>query len=278
VPLGLFFGTSFGWQMPFILLAVAGTPLLFITPYALPPLDAHLRKAQSHPMRAVIETFSEPNHWNAFALIIALMVGSFTVFPYLADFLVKNVGLSESYLPLLYITGGALSLVTSPFIGRLADRFGKLAVYRIIAPISALFFLGVTHLPAVPVAAAVCIFGAMMVFNVGRMIPATALVTSSVEPHRRGGFLSANSSVQHIAAGIGAWLGGQVLEVTADGRLGRFGLVGWIAAAATLLTVWLAGRIRIVDAAGPSAENLSLAAAAEASADAPEALVTAAEE
>jgi MFS transporter, DHA1 family, inner membrane transport protein len=116
------------------------------------------------------------------------------------------------------------------------------------------------------------VFGTMMVCNVGRMIPAMAMVTSSVEPRRRGAFLSANSSVQHIACGIGAYIGGVIIAETATHRIEHFGTVGWIAAASTVLSLWLAGRIQIVDDRAPSAEELSLPAAAEAEVGAGEAL------
>jgi hypothetical protein len=40
--------------------------------------------------------------------------------------------------------------------------------------------------------------------------------------------------------------------------------VGWIAAGSTILSLWLAGRVRIADETTISAEEISLAAAAEA--------------
>jgi hypothetical protein len=40
-------------------------------------------------------------------------------------------------------------------IGRLADRFGRLRVYRVVAPISAVLMLVVTNLPRVGLAVAV---------------------------------------------------------------------------------------------------------------------------
>ena len=55
---------------------------------------------------------------------------------------------------------------------------------------------------------------------------------------------------------------GYQIEIT-DGDMGT---IGWIAAVATLSSLWLAGRIRLVDD-GVSAEAISLAAAAEAEAD-----------
>ena len=84
-----------------------------------------------------------------------------------------------------------------------------------------------------------------MVCNVGRMIPAMAMITSSVEAHRRGAFLSANSSVQHVASGLGAYIGGLIVTQSKSGLLENFGTVGWIAAAATILSLWLAGRIEV---------------------------------
>ena len=197
-------------------------------------------------------------------------------FPYLSVFLVANIGVTENELSLLYVAGGALTLIAAPVVGRLADRLGKLKVYRIVAPGSAVMFLVLTHLPPVPAAATIVLFGFMMAFNVGRMIPAMAMVTSSVEPCRRGGFLSANSSLQHVASGVGASLGGAIISEGADGKLEHFGTVGWIAAGATIASLWLAGRIRVADGATTtSAEAISLAAAAEASADAGEPLMEA---
>jgi predicted MFS family arabinose efflux permease len=198
------------------------------------------------------------------------MIGGFTVFPYLSPYLVANVGMREQQLPLVYIAGGALTLFTSPIIGKLADRYGKLTIYRMIVPGSALLLVVITHLPPVPVAIAVAVFGALMVCNTGRMIAAMAMVTGSVEPSRRGSFLSANSSVQHIAAGLGAYLGGIIVTQSATGQIEHFGTVGWIAAATTLASLWPAGRVQIVDGSPVSAEAISIAAAAEASADAGE--------
>jgi MFS transporter, DHA1 family, inner membrane transport protein len=275
VPLGQLLGTNFGWHVPFVTLAIAGIPALVLTPFALPPLDAHVGKSHEHPLRSLVETFSHANHLKSFALIVTLMVGSFAVFPYLSVFLVGNIGITENQLSLLYVAGGVLTLAAAPVVGRLADRLGKLRVYRIIAPGSALMFLVLTHLPPVHAGVAIALFGVMMAFNVGRMIPAMAMVTSSVEPRRRGGFLSANASLQHVASGIGASIGGAIISERADGKLEHFGTVGWIAAGATLLSLWLAGRVRVADGAATSAEAISLAAAAEASADVGEPLMEA---
>jgi predicted MFS family arabinose efflux permease len=274
VPLGLFIGTNYGWHVPFVVLAIGGLPTLALVPIALPRLDEHVGKSHIAPLHALIETFTHSNHLSAFALIVTLMLGSFTVFPFLSPYLVANVGMTEQQLPLVYIAGGALTLFTAPIIGRLADQYGKLNAFCVIIPGSTLLLLLITHLPRVPVAVAVAVFGALMVCNVGRMIAAMAMITGSVARHRRGAFLSANASVQHVASGLGAYLGGVIVSQSADGKIQHFGTVGWIAAAFTLGSIWLASRIRAADESPASAEALSFAAAAEATTDAGDPLLT----
>ena len=55
--------------------------------------------------------------------------------------------------------------------------------------------------------------------------------------------------------------------------LENYGLVGWIGCATTLVSVWLAGRVRAAEQSPVAAEPLSLAAAAEATADAGEPMI-----
>jgi MFS transporter, DHA1 family, inner membrane transport protein len=273
VPFGLYLGTRFGWHAPFLLLAGLGWPVFVVGARVLPPLRDHVgRSAYVHPLRSLAQTFAHPNHLNAFALVVALMFGGFAVIPYISPYLVANVGVSEVSLPLVYIAGGGLTLVAAPVIGRLADRYGKLRIYRIVAPVSALLMLVVTNLPRVGLSVAVAAVGALMVSNAGRMVVAMAMVTGSVVPERRGGFMSANSSVQHLSTGLGAAVGGWLIVRATDGSLRHFDLVGYIAVATTLLSLWLAGRLRSAGPAPEMSPGRSLAAAAEASCDAGEPL------
>lgn len=245
VPIGLALGSRYGWHVTFLALAALGLPLLFIAARALPRLDAHLQRVRvKHPLAQLWETFSHPNHIRAFALMVVMMFGSFSVVPFLSPFLVANVGVTEAQLPLVYIFGGILSLFGAPLAGRMADRFGKLQVYRIVAPATAVLMILSTSLTPVPLAVAVAVVAMLMLSNAGRMVPAMAMITSSVEPHRRGGFLGANAAVQHLAAGLGASVGGLLLTKSSSGALLHYPQVGMIGAAATIASLWIAGQLR----------------------------------
>ena len=277
VPAGLTLGQNFGWHVPFLTLAIMGIPIFFVAAKALPRLGAHLgsKREHEHSLAQLKATFTEPNHLRAFALTVSLMLGSFTVIPFVSPYLVSNVKIAENRLFVVYIAAGVMTLVGSPIAGKLADRFGKLLVFRIVAPMLALGIVIATNLPPVSLPIAALVMAMLMLFSACRMVPAMAMIMSSVAPHRRGGFLGANSAVQHMAAGFGAFVGGYILTKAPDGTLEHYPLVGFIGVAATLFSLWLAGRLRIVDAGHATGTAESLAAAAQANVDADEPITVA---
>lgn len=257
IPVGLTLGTRYGWQAPFLLLAGLGLPVLFLAIRVLPPMRGHIRQVEPTSIwRKTLETFGQANHLRAFALTVAMMFGGFSVIPYISVYLVGNSGIREDQLFWVFVTGGLLTLVGAPAIGRAADHFGKLRVFRIVAATTVFLLIAITNLGVVPIWTAAAVFGLLMLSNAGRMVPAMAMITGSVEPSRRGGFMSANSAVQHLAAGVAADVGGWMLSKAPDGTILHFPRVGWFAAAFTLVSLWLAGRLRSARPSyAPSAED-----------------------
>ena len=47
--------------------------------------------------------------------------------------MVSNVGLTEKQLPFIYLAGGVCTLVSMNWIGRWADRAGKLSVFMLMS-------------------------------------------------------------------------------------------------------------------------------------------------
>jgi predicted MFS family arabinose efflux permease len=274
VPAGIFLGTRFGWHTPFLVLVALGTPLLAVALAVMPPLRDHVSQHHAHPLTQLRETLTHPNHLRAFALIVTLMFGGFSVIPYVSAYYVANVGVTETQLTIVFAVAGACTLIGSPVIGRLADRHGKLLVYRVVAPISALAMIVLTNLPRVGVIAASATSAGLMLTNAGRMVAAMSMVTSAVEPRKRGGFMGVNSSLQHMATGAGAAMGGQIIATASDGTLQHFPTVGLIGVTTTLISIWLAGRLRMAAPSPPMTPERSLAAAAEADADAGEPLAS----
>ena len=244
VPFGLFLGGRYDWHAPFLMLAALGLPILFLGAWCLPTLRGHLNKTQVDQWDKLKETYTHPNHIRAFLLIISMMLGTFMVVPFIAPYLVSNAGISEDQLPWVYFGGGVCSFFSSFLIGKWADKYGKLKVYRIIAPFSALMMMILTTLPKVGLLLAVAAVSMMMVSNSGRMIAAMAMINGSVENRLRGGFMSAYSSIQHISSGIGAYVAGLIVTKEPGQPMQHYGWVGLAGVVSTLLSLWLAGRLR----------------------------------
>ena len=247
VPLGIAVGTTFGWEVPFFLLAIVGLPLVWLAGWSLPKVEPRHDDVPQHPLARLLQTLAQPAHHRAFSLIGLMMVGGFSVIPYISVSFVANVGLTEGQLATIYVAGGLLALVSTPLTGWAVDRFGGLRVFLCVSPISALMMLIVTQLGAVGLGVAASVTAVLMAANAGRMVGAMSLIMSSIEPKFRGSFMSANSAVQHVACGLGTALGGMMLEGGTGEPLRNFGTVGMLAAGATVMSLWVASRIRPLD-------------------------------
>jgi predicted MFS family arabinose efflux permease len=256
IPLGLWLAAHFSWRAPFLVLALASLVVAAVAARILPPLRTHLVPGRRpRPLGQLRAIFGVANHRRAFALMIALMFAGFTVIPFIAPYNVANVGVTEEQLAIVYFVGGLATLITSPLIGHLADRHGKRRIFTIVGFLSLAPLLITTHLPPLPLPIVVTTSALFYILVPGRFGPAMTLITGSVEPRLRGSFMTFNAAIQQMGSGLASLLAGIVIGRAADGSLTRFGVVGWIAVASTLLAIALAHRVAVVgvDAQGPDA-------------------------
>jgi predicted MFS family arabinose efflux permease len=244
VPLGLVLEEWYGWHMPFLALAGLGLIVLALATILLPPLRGHLGK---HPRRpqSMFRMVTDANHLRALTLMATLMLGSFTIFPFLPTYLEFNVGLPHDKVGLMYVFGGATTLLTLTPIGRLADAWGKLRVFRIFATVLLGLIAVASNMPAgLSIALVLLITTGLFVASSGRMVPAVAMITASAAPADRGGFMSLNAAVQHLTCGLATVIAGCIIVGEKGQPLEGFSLVGAIACLSTALTLILAGRLR----------------------------------
>jgi predicted MFS family arabinose efflux permease len=252
IPVGLTLAQHFRTGMPFIALAGFSAGTLVLAAVLLPSFRHHLDTSHTsetpRPTMSFKEVVTHPTHMRAYALTLTLMLGSFTLFPYLPTFLVLNVGWAENEVLWMYVWGGLAVLATSSLIGRIADRFGKLPVFRVLVLLALPTIIWLTNLGPTPLAATLPLTTLFMVLTSARWVPAMAMITSSARPAYRGSFMFINSSVQQMGMGLADLLGGAVLRQTgADQPIQGFAIAGLLACAATVVSVFLAGRIRPVE-------------------------------
>jgi predicted MFS family arabinose efflux permease len=252
LPAGIMLGNRFGVRTPFGALGIFSIAISVLAYRVLPRLRGHL----GHQRGSAAQTWAvlaQAPHLRAYAFMVMLVLGTFTIAPHFSDYLVHNVGRDKDDLAYVYLCGGLLTFVTLPLIGRLADRFGKRRVFRVMAVCTLLTVLVLSNLPAAALVPVLVVTTFYWVSTSGRWVPAMAMITSSAVPRYRGSFMSVNASVQQMACGLAAVIAGAVVSEGTDGRLTGYTLAGLIAAGATAVSMLLAGHLRLAEEVAESA-------------------------
>jgi predicted MFS family arabinose efflux permease len=252
LPVGLIFAGWFSWHAPFLLLVGLGVAIIVTARLTLPALPPHGHASAHVAWEQMRTILTHTNHHRAFALIAVLTASSALIYPYLTPSMVTNAGLPESYMSLIYVFGGGATLLTSPYFGKLADRLGKLKVFTWLILLSVIPTLAIANLVPVPVWVVLLITTSYMIFTSGRFVPAMAMITASVEPRYRGGFMSVNSAVQQVAAGVATSVAALLVSSDAHGRLVGYGQAGWLSLAMVLASVLIIRHLRMATSSVPT--------------------------
>ena len=246
VPFSLLLADALGWQAPFLLIAFMSAGLIWFGYRALPDFRAHLDVArEERAVRQMLRVIVEPNHLRAMLLSCLVILGGFTVIPYITLYAVTNVGIAADQIPLIYFVGGAATLVTGRLIGALADRFGKVLMFRLAAVAACVPVLLVTNMGPINLSIWLIITTLFFVLVSGRMVPMMAIVGAAVKPQERGTFLSLNATVQSMAMGLASMVGGLFITQAPDGLISGYGWVGLVAACFNLMAALWVGRVKI---------------------------------
>lgn len=255
VPLGLIVATKYGWHVPFYAIAVLSVIVLVVTAYVTPSLRIHMQQGHGeHSFARTVAVMMHPDHQKAYLFMSALTFTGFIIFPYIAPYMVANVGLTEGQLPWIYFCGGLVTFFSMNWVGRWADRAGKLKVFTLMSLSTAVPILLVTNLPKVPLFIAVGASTLLMVCMSGRMVPAMALMTGAVEAKDRGGFMSINSAVQQFSVGLTSLLGGLILGQSGTGKMTNFRISGLLSLACAYGCIYLA---RFLKMPAPQSKTVS---------------------
>ena len=248
VPLSLLMADAMGWQAPFMFIALLSAALIWFGYKSLPEFHGHLNsRKEGRAIRQMISVALERNHLKAMLLTGLVIFGGFTVIPYITLYAIANVGIAGDQVPLIYFLGGAATLVTARMIGALADRFGKVLLFRIVALAACIPVLLVTNIGQANLMVYLAITTLFFIFVSGRMVPLLAIVGAAVKPQERGTFLSLNATVQSMAMGLASMVGGLFITQTPEGVISGYGWVGLVAASFNVLAAFWAGRVVIRD-------------------------------
>jgi predicted MFS family arabinose efflux permease len=245
VPIGLALAEYFDWHAPFLFIVAVGCICWLIAANIIPVVNnKSAPRSPKETLKQFVQIAVEPLHIRGFLMTSLLAFGVFMIIPFISPSMVRNVGLAESDLKYIYLFGGAATVFSARWIGRLCDRLGPYKIFVIVSSISFVPVLLITHLGPTPLALTLCVSTLFMMTGSGRFIPAMTLLSLVIDPKKRGTFMGLENAFRQLSSGAASLIAGLIIYESSTGRLERYGIVGILCVLVTMLSLYFGGKIR----------------------------------
>ncbi len=156
-------------------------------------------------------TIAKRDYRIGFLATAMLSLGGFMMMPWGSAFAINNLHVTTHQLPLLFMVAGISSLIIMPLIGRLSDQVDKFKIFAMASVWMIVMVIIYTNLSVIPFWFVLVMNILFMIGIMSRMVPAMALTSSLPKMADRGAFMSVSSSLQQMAGGLAAAVGGMIV-------------------------------------------------------------------
>ena len=245
IPLGLFLADKFSWHATFFMVVILAVLIGIATVIKLKPLTGHLSiQNDRNPLQHFLHTVKKKEYLIGFLATAMLSMGGFMLMPFTSAFLVNNVLIPQSQLPLIFLFTGFSSIIIMPLIGRISDKVDKFKLFAIGSLLAIVMILIYTNLSPVPIWLVIIINMVLFMGIMSRMVPATALNSAVPGMADRGAYMSINASLQQMAGGLAAVFAGLVVVQPAKSApIENFNILGLVMVGLILWCIYLMGRV-----------------------------------
>lgn len=247
IPLGLYLAALDSWELPFKVLGGFGLFLTVIILFTFPKMNDHLAHVSGRRTFANTfgKIFGDINQRDALIAGFFLIIGHFLIIPFISPYMMRNLGLTQFEISYMFFFGGAATVISSPLIGKLTDKYGVMKVFGAMMLLSFVPTLLITHISDAELTTLICINVFFFVTATGRMIPPQTMITATAPIETRGSFMSLKSSLQQLAIGIAALTAGQIIFINEDGFFQNYNWVAYLSIAFCIVTVFLINRLSV---------------------------------
>ena len=230
IPISLYIANHWGWQSPFLLIVGLATIIWLAIMMKLQPITKHLAlQSEKTAVKHLWHTLKQPKYRIGFLMTALLSLGGFMMMPWGSAFAVNNLHVSYEQLPILFMASGIAALIIMPLVGKLSDKIDKVKIFTVAAISMMVIIVIYTNLGPIPFLLILMLNVFMMIAIMSRIVPAMALVSALPKMQDRGAFMSINSSLQQIAGGIAAGVGGMiVVQQTKTSPLQHYNTLGYL--------------------------------------------------
>lgn len=245
IPISLFLANYLGWQSPFLMIVGLSITIWLFILLRLKPITKHLEiKSDRNALSHLWHTLAQRNYRIGFLSTALLSIGGFMMMPWGSAFSINNLHVTTEQLPILFMVAGIATLIIMPVIGKLSDKIDKFKLFAIACIWMIIVVVIYTNLSVVPFWVVMMMNVLMMIGIMSRMVPSMALTSALPQMHDRGAFMSINSSLQQIAGGIAAAVGGMiVVQKDKFSPLEHYNTLGYVIVVITLISILMVYRV-----------------------------------
>ena len=248
IPISLYIANAWGWQSPFLMIVILASITWLVIMLRLQAVADHLKvKSDRNPLKHLLHTIKNRNYRIGFLATALLSLGGFMMMPWGSAFSINNLKVSPEQLPLLFMVGGVASLLIMPVVGKFTDKIDKFKLFAFASVWMIAVVLFYTNLSDVPLWVAMVFTILMMIGILTRMVPSMALSSALPQMHDRGAYMSISSSLQQIAGGLAAAIGGMiVVQKTKTSPLEHYNTLGYIMVVISLVSLLMIYRVNLL--------------------------------
>jgi predicted MFS family arabinose efflux permease len=245
IPIGLYIANVWGWQSPFLMIVGLATIVWLLIILKMQPINKHLAlQVDRSAFKHLWHTIAKRNYRIGFLATAMLSLGGFMMMPWGSAFAINNLHVTQHELPLLFMVSGISSLIIMPLIGKLSDQVDKFKIFTVASLWMMVMVSIYTNLSAIPFWLVLVMNILFMIGIMSRMVPAMALTSSLPQMEDRGAFMSINSSLQQIAGGLAAAVGGMiVVQKTKFSPLEHYNTLGYVIICLSIISIFMLYRV-----------------------------------
>jgi predicted MFS family arabinose efflux permease len=239
VPFSIFLAATYTWHVPFVVVAITGILVGFFARKTMKTRPLNMIKLNRHSWNVYWQHLHHPERTIGLILVFLLVLGQFSIIPYISPYMVANVGLSEKQLTLIYLIGGGVTIFSSPLVGKCTDLFGRKMVMLVMYFFSLIPLYFMTHLNSVSIVYALSISTLFFFFISGRMIPTMTNLSLLAPNQERTSLMALAAATQNFTASLAALIASRIMDKNSEGQLTGFDQVGKMAVILSLVAIIL---------------------------------------
>jgi len=245
IPISLYLANAWGWEAPFLMIVGLGIIIWLAVAVKMQPVTMHLAVAnEKNAAKHLWNTIKQRPYRIGFLATAMLSLGGFMMMPWGSAFAVNNLHVTYEQLPLLFMVAGISTLFIMPVIGKLSDKIDKFKIFASASVWMMIMVLIYTNLTPVPFWIVISMNIFFMVGIMSRMVPAMALTSAIPKMQDRGAYMSISSSLQQIAGGVAAAVGGLiVVQKTKTSPLEHYNTLGYVIIGLSAICVYMLYRV-----------------------------------